>query len=189
MACDPTDIPDTDVKPSWMSGFSKWSCFCKLNPLHILGNLYGALIQIRDAIQAYTDASQEKGYAVSSQHFRVAGGDAVINGQVIDEILVRSAFNNKVVGFGASLLSSGDMVGGNIVSVRLYDFTAGTFASDAINLTTSQLHGNHTDDGNAITNNNITPGHNYGVKITITGGFTLSDLDVFIFMEPNELTY
>ncbi len=189
MACNPSDITKTDTKPSWMSSFVNWSCFCSLNPVVFMGNIYGALVGIKEAIEAYTDAVTQKGYAVCSQHFQHQGGDAVTNAQVIDNILVRSAFNNKIVGFGASMLDTGDMIGGDIVSVRLYDFTAGTYCSDAINLTTAQKHGNHTDDGNAISVTNITPGHEYGVKITITGGFTIENVDIFIFTEPQELTY
>jgi hypothetical protein len=189
MACNQNDIPKTDTKPSFMDRFKNWSCFCNLNPVIFLGNIFGALSDIADAIREYTDAVKEKGYAVSSLNYRIVGGATVVNGQIINEIFARSAFNNKIIGFGASMLSTANMAGGDIVSVRLYDYTSSNFCSDAILLSVAQKHGNHTDSGDAISPFNITPGHEYGVKIQITGGFNIEDVDVFIYTEPQELTY
>jgi hypothetical protein len=196
MACDPNDITTTDTKPSWFSSFTRWSCMCKVSTIEAAINIFGALTDIAAAIREYADAVVARGYAVSAQHFRIEGGTAVTNAQVISEILVRSCFNQKVVGFGASILtyptSSGASQYDDVISVRLYDYTAGAYCSDTITLTNAQKQGNHTDDGNSI-GPNITSGHRYGVKIVYTntdgGAFTMPDLDVFILTEPTELTY
>lgn len=196
MPCDPSHTTQTDERPSLWQNLKRWSCACKFAPIDALLNIYGALTDIALAIREYADAVTQKGYAVSAQHFRIAGGTAVVNGQAIDSILARSAFNYKVVGFGASVLtyptSAGASANDDVISIRLYDFTAGAYASDTIILTSAQKQGNHTNDGAAIAAN-ITPGHEYGVKIIYTntdaGAFTMPNVDVFILAEPNELTY
>ena len=196
MACDPNDITTTDTKPSWFNSFTRWSCMCKVSTIEAAINIFGALTDIAAAIREYADAVVARGYAVSAQHFRVESAGSVSNGAVISEILVRSCFNQKVVGFGASVLSypasGGASPSDDVISVRLYDYTAGAYCSDSIILTSAQKQGSHTDDGNSI-GPNITPGHEYGVKIAYTntdgGAFTMPDIDVFILTEPTELTY
>ena len=192
MACD----PKTDTKPSLWSGLVNWSKACCFEPVSALLNIYGALVDIANAIREYSDTVSQKGYAVGSLQFRIEGGSDLTNGDVVNNILGRSAFNNKIVGFGVSILtfpaSSGASSSDDVLSIRLYDYTAGAYISDAITLSSAEKQGSHTDDGNAI-GNNITIGHEYGVKITYTntdgGAFEMPDIDVLIYAEPQELTY
>lgn len=186
----------TSTTPSWASNLIRWTKACCYTPVDAALNIYAALVDIATAIREYTNAVTAKGYAVSCLHFRIAGGDSLTNGDLIDEILAVSAFNNKIVGFGASILdypnSAGADPNDDVLGVRLYDYTAGSYISDELSLTKAQAHGSHTDDGNAI-GDNISTGHKFGVKINYSnddgGAFTMPDIDIFIYCEPQELTF
>lgn len=195
MSCENQGNP-TNTKPALWSGLVKWACACKFNPIDAALNIYGALVDIANSVRELSDNLEAKGYAVAGEHFRVAGGQAATNGQLWDNILVKSAYNKKIVGFGASVLSfptsGGAQPDDDVLTVRLYDYTAGSFVGDPIVLTSASRHGSVTDDGNSI-GPNITPGHDYGVKITYTntdaGAFTKPDVDVFIYSQPLELSF
>jgi hypothetical protein len=192
MACD----PETTTKPTLWEGLVKWTKSCCYKPVDVGLNIYGALVDIANAIREYSDSVSQRGYAVGCLQFRIEGGDSLTNGDLNNNILARAAFNNKVVGFGASILtfptSGGASSSDDVLSIRLYDFTAGAYCSDAITLSSASKQGSHTDDGNAISDN-ITVGHEYGVKITYTntdsGAFVMPDIDIIIYVEPQELTY
>jgi len=186
----------SSTNPDWWTELKRHvdaGCFTNAD----LGlNIFGALTGIKNAIEDYASNVSQRGYSVGCLTFRIPGGDSVSNGDLINEILVRSAFNNKIVGFGVSILnfpsSGGASSTDDTISVRLYDFTAGAYISDSIVLSSAEKQGSQTDDGNAI-GTNIGVGHEFGVKITYAnsdgGAFTMPDIDVFIYAEPAELTY
>jgi len=192
MACE----PETTTKPTLWQSLVNWKDSCCYTPVKVGLNIYGALVDIANAIREYSDSVAQKGYAVACLVFRIDGGDSLSNGDVTNIIIGRSAFNNKIVGFGASVItfptSGGASSTDDVLSIRLYDFTAGAYISDTIALSSAQKQGSHTDDGNAI-GNNISVGHEYGVKIVYTntdsGAFVMPDIDVYVYAEPQELTY
>lgn len=192
MACE----PETTTKPTLWQNLVNWKNACCYTPVKVGLNIYGALVDIANAIREYSDSVAQKGYAVACLVFRIDGGDSLSNGDVTNIIIGRSAFNNKIVGFGASVItfptSGGASSTDDVLSIRLYDFTAGAYISDTIALSSAQKQGSHTDDGNAI-GNNISVGHEYGVKIVYTntdsGAFVMPDIDVYVYAEPQELTY
>lgn len=187
---------ETDVKPSLWSGLVRWTKSCCYKPSDIGLNIYGALVDIATAIREHTSSIVKKGYTVACITFRIEGGVSLTNGALLNEILFRSSFNNKPIGFGASILnfplSGGSSSNDDVLKVQLYDFTSGSPIGDWIVLTSAQKHGNITDDGNQI-GNNIPNGHEVGIKIQYTntdgGSFVQPDIDVFMYFEPNELTY
>lgn len=170
--------------------YKKSSCFSVSDGIM---NIYRALKQIATNIGILADNQEKKGFASALLHYKISGR-AYTNGQTVDNILSKLALSYKITGFGVSCLafpsSAGIYTNDDVITAKLWDYTAGTQVGNPLTLTVSQLHAKHTDEGTPI-GNNIVAGHNVGVKITYSnqdgGSFTMSDIDVFVHVEPIEL--
>lgn len=163
-----SDCPSrTENAPAGLSSFVrlvKYKCYTVYDGVV---NLFLALKDIAAAIREYTDKVQEKGYASGIIHFSY-DGTTVDPNDVVEVQHARSPFNYKVLGIGASIKDFGSCggayVGDSIIKIKFWDFTSGKQVGNLLTLTSSNLHAKDTDEGNVI-DDNIYPGHIYGVKI------------------------
>lgn len=180
----------TDVTPAGLTGFVrlvKEKCYTLGDGVV---NLFLALKDIASAIREYTDRVQEKGYASGIVHFSY-DGTTVDPNDVVEVQHAKSPFNYKVLGIGASIKDfggcGGAYVGNSIIKVKFWDFTSGKQIGDLLTLTSSNLHAKDTDQGNII-DDNIFPGHIYGVKIEYLNDENstceLPLIDFFLIVSP-----
>jgi hypothetical protein len=195
MACDGcSEIPKIEIADvECLEGFKRikeGNCFTNADGFL---NLFCALGNISEKIGLLVDAQEKKGFASAVLHFRVEPG-ALTDNQLINFQISRSPLNYKVTGFGVSCLtfpsSAGIYTTDDTVQVKLYDFTGANQIGDTLTLSSVQLHDKHTDGGNVI-GPNIGSGHIFGVKVlydnTDAGAFTMTDIDIYIHVEPTEL--
>lgn len=195
MSCRCSSRSATD--PDWWNNLIRHKDAECFNSSDIGLNLFGILTGIKESIDNYIDNSTKRGKSVLSLTFRLEGGANLTNGQIISEILQKSPFNLKIIGFGASILDFPTSAGASSIddslSIRLYDYTASAYLSDSIVLTKAEPQGSITNDGDIISSNNAGVGHNFGIKMTYSnsdsGEFIQPDIDIFIIVEPQELTY
>lgn len=177
-------------KPYCLSTFFQWAKAKCISVSDIGLNIFCALNKISDAINAYTDRVQEKGYASGIVHFSY-DGTTVDPNDVVEVQHAKSPFNYKVLGIGASIKDfggcGGAYVGNSIIKVKFWDFTSGKQIGDLLTLTSSNLHAKDTDQGNII-DDNIFPGHIYGVKIEYLNDENstcdLPLIDFFLIVSP-----
>ena len=185
------ECPDrTSTTPAGLSGFVrlvKDKCYSIGDGVV---NLFLALTDIAAAIREYTDRVTEKGYASGIIHFSYDGSTVDPN-DVVEVQHAKSPFNYKVLGIGASIKDFGSCggayVGNSILKVKFWDYTSGKQIGSLLTLTASNLHAKDTDQGNVI-DDNIYPGHTYGVKIEYTNSedstCDLPLIDFFLIVSP-----
>lgn len=195
MACDncPTAVDPTleenDVND--FKRYTKGSCF---GIVDIGINIFRALKDIALAIREYAEIAAEKGYASALIHFKVTEIGTISDGVQFTFTASKSPFTYKVTGWGISTSvignSTGAYAGDDTITVKLWDFTASHQIGDNLILSKIQLQDAQSDGGNPI-GANISPGHSYGIigvkSSTDAGTLDMSDIDVYIHVEPQEL--
>lgn len=181
----------TTSVPACLSTFFRYAKISCYTVADSLLNIFCSLNNIADAINNFADKTQEKGYASGIVIFSTEAGQEV---DPEDEVITeysKSPFNNKVIGIGVSTMDwnacGGAYIGESILEVRFWDFTAGTQVGNTLTLTSSQLHDRDTDEGNTISDN-ISAGHNYGVKVKYKNdegaSCTIPKLDFYYIFSP-----
>lgn len=159
----------------------------------LLANIFGALVEIKNAIKEYSEAKTPAVSGILS--YRAEGYDDLDDGESTSVEFFTSTFEYEVVGIGASYLQPALSTVGTIydasdkVIVKVFDFTAGEQIGEDLALSIVAVQANFHNLGNVIAT--IGLGHKVGIQIEFDADpgddMEAFPIDVFIVVKPKAL--